>query len=100
MLRQNTLAMLKKGKVKAQITTAAINSAKETQERNQRVLKKCFSTVYFITRNKWAVKNKFEEVMNHICNLGDADLIKHSPMMAKNPTYMSHFTMDELTKLI
>ena len=43
-LRQNTLAMLKKGNVKAPITMAAVNSGKETQERNQRVLKKCFST--------------------------------------------------------
>ena len=59
-------------------TTAAINSAKETRERNQRVLKKCFSTVYFMARNKWVVKNMFEEVMNHICNLGDTDLINEN----------------------
>ena len=38
-LRQNTLTMLKKGNIKAQITTAATNSAIETRKRNQRVLK-------------------------------------------------------------
>lgn len=53
-----------------------------------------------MAKNKWVVKNKFEEVMNHICDLGDTDLIKHSQVMAKNATYMSHFTIDELTKLI
>ena len=35
-LRQNTLTMLKKGNIKAQITTAATNSAIETRKRNQR----------------------------------------------------------------
>ena len=55
--------------------------------------------LYFMAKNKWAVKNKFEEVMNHICDLGDTDLIKYSQVMAKNATYMSHFTTDELTKL-
>ena len=52
-----------------------------------------------MARNKWAVKNKFEDVMNHIRDLNDTDLIKHSQMMAKNATYMSHFTIYELTKL-
>ena len=52
-----------------------------------------------MAKNKWAVKSKFEEVMNHICDLGDTDLIKYSQVMAKNATYMSHFTTDELTKL-
>ena len=31
-----------------------------------------------MARNKWVVKNMFEEVMNHICNLGDTDLINEN----------------------
>ena len=38
--------------------------------------------------------------MNHIRDLGEADLIKHSQVMAKNANYMSHFTVDELTEVI
>ena len=53
-----------------------------------------------MAKNKWAVKNKLQDVMNHIRDLGDADLIEHSQVMAKNATYMSHFTVDELTKVI
>ena len=52
-LRQNTLTMLKKGNIKAQITTAARNSAIETRKRNQRVLKKCFSTVYLMAKTNF-----------------------------------------------
>ena len=51
-------------------------------------------------RNKWAVKNKFEPLMNQIRDLGDRDLKKHTAIMAKNVTYMSHFTVDEMVKVI
>ena len=51
-------------------------------------------------RNKWAVKNKFEPLINHICDLGDKDLKKHTAVMVKNAIYMSHFTVDEMVKVI
>ena len=59
-LRQNILNMTKKGNVISQITTSLKNSTIETRERNHRVLKKCFSTIYFMARKKWTVKQKFE----------------------------------------
>ena len=51
-------------------------------------------------RNKWSVKNKFKPLMKHICDFGDEDLKKHTVVMAKNATYMSHFTVDEMVKVI
>ena len=48
-----------------------------------------------MARNKWAARNKFEEVMNHILDLRKTDLIKHG----QNATYMSHFTVNEFTNL-
>ena len=50
-------------------------------------------------RNKWSVKNKFKPLMNHICDFGDEDLKKHTAVMAKNATYMSHFTVNEMVKV-
>ena len=43
---------------------------------------------------KWAVKN----LMEHIKNLGDEDLIKHFQTMDKNTTYLK-FTVDEFVKI-
>ena len=70
------------------------------KERNRRVVKKFIKTVYFMGRNKRAVKNKFEPLVNHMRDLGDEDLKKHTAVMAKNATYMSHFTVDEIVKVI
>ena len=38
--------------------------------------------------------------MNHICDLGDKDFKKHTAIMAKNTSYVSHFTVDEMVKVI
>ena len=65
--------MLAKGNIKAQITTAIKNFSVETKERNRRVVKKFIKTVYFMGRNKWAVKNKFEPLIKHIRELGEKD---------------------------
>ena len=92
--------MLPKGNIKAQITTAIKHFSVNMKETNRRVEKKFIKTVCFMGRNKWAVKNKFEALMNHIRDLGDEDLKKHTAIMAKNATYMSHFTVDEMVKVI
>ena len=68
--------MLAKGNIKAQITTAIKNFSVERKERNQRFVKKFIKTIYFMGRNKWAEKNKFEPLMNQICDLGDKDFKK------------------------
>ena len=71
--KQNIKAKLAKGNIKAQITTAIKNFSVERKERNQRFVKKFIKTIYFMGRNKWAEKNKFESLMNQIRDLGDKD---------------------------
>ena len=34
-------------------------------------------------RNKWTVKNKFEPLMNHICDLGGEDIKNIQPLWQK-----------------
>ena len=99
-LRQNILNMIKKGNVISQMATSLKNSTIETRERNCRVLKKCFSTIYFVARKKWAVKQNFEDLMIHISDIGDTDLQIHFQVMAKNTSYMSKFTVDEIVKIM
>ena len=45
-------------------------------------------------------EEKFEDVVNHIRDLGDTDLQIYFQLIANNGTYMSRFTVDERIKLI
>ena len=65
--------MLRKGNVKAQITTGAKNSEIQKRQYNRRLISKFIKTIYFKCRKEWAVKNNFHDVMKHIKNLGDED---------------------------
>ena len=44
-------------------------------------------------------ENNFHDLMEHIKNLGDEDLIKHFQTMDENAAYLSKFTVDEFVKI-
>ena len=44
-------------------------------------------------------KNNFYNLIKHIRNLGDEDLIRHLQTMKNNSTYLSKFTVDKLVKI-
>ena len=50
--------MLRKGNIKAQITTGAKNSEIQKREHNRRVISKFIKTIYFMCRKIWAVKKQ------------------------------------------
>ena len=85
-------SMLAKGTISKLLTKGAENVVVQKRQCNRRVLKKLFKT---LSRKKWAVKQNFEDVVNFIKELGDEDLIKHFSSVAKNATYLSHFSVDE-----
>ena len=60
--------MLRKGNIKAQITTGAKNPEIQKREYNRRVISKFIKTIYFMCRKKWAVKKNFHDLMEHIKN--------------------------------
>ena len=97
--KKSIYSMLRKGNIKAQITTGAKNSEIQKREHNRRVISKFIKTIYFMYRKKWAVRNNFHDLMEHIKNLGDEDLIKHFQTMDKNATYLSEFTVDEFVQI-
>ena len=92
-------SMLRKGNIVSQITTGIENSQIEKVQRNRRVISKLIKTVYFMSKKQWPVKNNFYDLIEHIKNLGDVDLIKHFQTMDKNATYVSKFTVDEFVKI-
>ena len=53
----------------------------------------------FHVQEKMGCKNNFFDLIKHIRNLGDEDLIIHSQIMKSNATYLSKFTVDELVKI-
>ena len=76
-------SMLRKGIIKAQITTWAKNSEIHKREQNRRVIK----TIYFMWRKK-CCENNFHDLMEPSKNLGDEELIKHFQTMDNNATYL------------
>ena len=49
-------------------------------------------------RKKWAVKNNFYNLIEHIRNFGDEDLIRHFQAMKKNE-HLSKLTVNELVEI-
>ena len=92
-------SMLRKGNIVSQITTGIENSQIEKVQHNRRVISKLIKTVYFMSKKQWPVKNNFYDLIEHIKNLGDVDLIEHFQTMDKNATYVSKFTVDEFLKI-
>ena len=98
--KKHTLhSMLGKGNIKAQITTGINNSEIEKVQHNRRVISKFIKTVYFMSKKHWPVKNNFYDLIEHIKNLGDIDLLKHFQTMDKNASYLSKFTVDKFVKI-
>ena len=92
-------SMLIKGNIKAQITIGVKNSEIQKREHNRRVISKFIKAIYFMYRKKWTLKNNFQDLMEHIRNLDDEDLIKNFQTIDKNATYHSRFTADEFVKI-
>ena len=83
--KKHTLhSMLRKDNIKAQITTGINNSEIKKVQLNRRVISKFIKTVYFMSKKHWSVKNNFYDLIEHIKNLGDIDLLKHFQTMDKN----------------
>ena len=92
-------SMLRKGNIVSQITSGIENSQIEKVQRNRRVISKLIKTVYIMSKKQWSVKNNFYDLIEHIKNLGDVDLMKHFQTIDKNATYVSKFTVDEFVKI-
>ena len=77
--------MLRKGSTKVQITTGTQTSEMVRVNGNRRVLEKfmCISCT-----GKMVCKKQFYDLIEHIRNLEDKDLIRHFQKMKNSATYL------------
>ena len=71
-----------------------------SRDRNCPLIGKFIKTTYFLTRTKWAVKFNFNDVIDFLDNIGDADIKYHLRNAPENSTYTSMFAAEEFLKLI
>ena len=62
--------MLSKGNVVRQLTKGMENKTENNRRKNRTLIKKFLKTVYFMAKQKWAVKNNFEDVINFLSDIG------------------------------
>ena len=76
--KQELKIMLSKGNVVRQLTKAMENKTEKDRRKNRTLIKKFLKTVYFMAKQKWAVKNNFEDMINFLSNIGVEDIKLHT----------------------
>ena len=69
--------MLPKGNVVPQLTKGMENKTEKDRKKNRTLIKKFLKTLYFMAKQKWAVKNNFEGVINFLSDIGVEDIKLH-----------------------
>ena len=57
-------------------------------------------TVYFIVKKNWAVRENFGDIVEHLQDLGDTDIVHHMQNCSSRSTYTSVASVDEFIKCI
>ena len=70
------------------------------RDENRRLIGKFIKITYIYTRTKWAVKFKFNDVIDFLDDIGDPEISYHLRNAPQNSTYTSMFAEEEFLKLI
>ena len=90
--------MLSKGNVVRQLTKGMENKTEKDRRTNRTLIKKFLKTVYFMAKQKWAVKNNFEDMINFLSGVKDIKLhIENAP---QNAIYTSTTSAEQFLKAI
>ena len=76
--KQELKIMLSKGNVVRQLTKAMENKTEKDRRKNRTLMKKILKTIYFLAKQKWAVKNNFEDMINFLSNISVEDNKLHT----------------------
>ena len=75
--KQKVKIMLLKGNVVRQLMKGMENKTEKDRRKNRTLIKKFLKTVYFMVKQKWAVKNNFEHMINFLSDIGAEDIKLH-----------------------
>ena len=98
--KKEILHVTSKGAIVHQIVAGAETQSNASRDRNHRLIGKFIKTTYFLTREKWAVRLNFKDVINFLDYIGDPDIKYQLRNVPQNSTYMSTFAVEEFLKLI
>lgn len=103
-MHQNSLSAIQSSKVSnvyQQIKEGACNELQKKQAHSKIVMKKFVMVIYFMIKKQWAILDNFESVIKFLGHdLGDPDIKLHLDTCAKNATYLSHFSVQNILRCI
>ena len=75
--KQELKIMLFKGNVVRQLMKGMETKTEKDRRKNRILIKKFLKTVYFMAKQKWAVKNDLEDMINFLSDIGVEDIKLH-----------------------
>ena len=75
--KQELTIMLSKGNVVRQLMKGMETKTEKDRRKNRILIKKFLKTVYFMAKQKWAVKNDLEDMINFLSDIGVEDIKLH-----------------------
>ena len=76
------------------------NKTEKDRRKNRTLIKKFLKTVYFMAKQKWAVKNNFEDMINFLSNIGVEDIKLQIENAPQNAIYTSTKSAEQFLKAI
>ena len=76
------------------------NKNEKDRRKNRTLITKFLRTVYFMAKQKWAVKNNFEDVINFLSDIGVEDIKLHIENAPQNAIYTSTTSAKNFLKAI
>ena len=85
----------KKRNMKHQLKTGFMNKNAKEEKENQSVITKFFKISYFLTKEKWAVKNNFSDIVEFLKDVRDKEIVNFLTRAPQNAKYTSKFTVKD-----
>ena len=98
--KQEVKLMLSKGNVVRQLTKGMENKTEKDRRKNRTLIQKFLKTVHFMAKQKWAVKNNFEDMINFLSDIGVEDIKLHIENAPQNAIYTSTTKAEQFLKAI
>ena len=98
--KQEVKIMLSKGNVECQLRKGMENKTEQDRKKNRTLIKKFLKTVYFMAKQKWAVKNNFEDMTNFLSDIGVESIKLHIENAPQNAIYTSTTSAEQFLRAI
>ena len=81
--------------MKDQLKTGFLNKNAKEEKENKSVITKFFKISYFLTKEKWAVKNNFSDIVEFLKDVRDKEIVNFLTRAPQNAKYTCKFTVED-----